>query len=60
MATLQAWDYGNDHGASWTKSHSNNCDQKENNPNSPIDLPFKLPGLGDMKFASEDGYNKIF
>lgn len=29
MSTLQAWDYGTDHGASWTQP---NCKQSDSNP----------------------------
>jgi hypothetical protein len=62
LGALKAWEYGNNHGLNWHKPPLNrrDCENKKGSPQSPIDLPFKLPGLGDVKFATEDGYNKIF
>ena len=59
MPAILAWSYGK-RGADWAAIGYPVCTQTDTNPQSPIDLPFKLPGLGDMKFASEDAYNKIF
>jgi hypothetical protein len=52
MSVTMAWDYKK-HGEDWP-AVSANCKQSDTNPQSPIDLPFSLPGMGSVKWASDD------
>jgi hypothetical protein len=53
MSVLNAWDY-KEHGNDWPDKGYANCKQTQKNPQSPIDLPFNLPGMGSVRWASED------